>query len=354
MGELDLGQDFVGPEALTQFLSAWGPLVHPLIVTRGTVKERYLDAVVASLELNSYKVFSDFTPCPLLSQVERFPKSQLPEFDAIIAIGGGSAFDCAKALKYQWVQALPEGREQVRAQGMSLFMVATTFGSGAEITPFAVIYTEKGKVSLSAPYLAPAACILVPQFGLSVPQRQRAAAGVDCLCQAIEAFWSKSATSQSKADALECIKLSMIALKPAVLSDDVTYQTLMARASILSGKAITVGRTTAAHALSYYFTQYHGVAHGHAVALIMRSLFACNLPLVRDGAKLLAALGLSSAGQFKPWLEGLLTELGLESSFAYLKLGSTELERALASVNLARLGNNPAPLAESDLRALIN
>ena len=246
MGELDLGQDFVGPEALTQFLSAWGPLVHPLIVTRGTVKERYLDAVVASLELNSYKVFSDFTPCPLLSQVERFPKSQLPEFDAIIAIGGGSAFDCAKALKYQWVQALPEGREQVRAQGMSLFMVATTFGSGAEITPFAVIYTEKGKVSLSAPYLAPAACILVPQFGLSVPQRQRAAAGVDCLCQAIEAFWSKSATSQSKADALECIKLSMIALKPAVLSDDVTYQTLMARASILSGKALCVQSTAGA------------------------------------------------------------------------------------------------------------
>ncbi len=354
MGELDLGQDFVGPEALTQFLSAWGPLVHPLIVTRGTVQARYLAAVVDALELRSYKVFSDFTPCPQLSQVERFPKSQLPEFDAIIAIGGGSAFDCAKALKYQWVQALPEGREQVRAQGMPLFMVATTFGSGAEITPFAVIYTEKGKVSLSAPYLAPAACILVPQFGLSVPPAQRAAAGVDCLCQAIEAFWSKHASADSKADALECIKLCLMALKPAVLSDDITAQTLLARASVLSGQAITVSRTTAAHALSYYFTQYHGVAHGHAVALIMRSLFARNLPLVRDGSTLLKALKLTSASQFKPWFEDLLQTLGLVSSFAELKLEPSELERAVASVNLQRLANNPATLDASDLRALLN
>lgn len=145
-----------------------------------------------------------------------------------------------------------------------------------------------------------------------------------------------------------------MALKPAVLSDDITAQTLLARASVLSGQAITVSRTTAAHALSYYFTQYHGLAHGHAVALIMRSLFARNLPLVRDGSTLLKALGLSSACQFKPWFEDLLQALGLVSSFAELKLEPSELERAVASVNLQRLANNPATLDASDLRALLN
>ena len=352
---LDLGQDFVGAEALAQFADAWGQLRNPLIVTRGVVKDQYLDYVVGALGLNQYEVFSDFTPCPLLSQVESFKLASLEAHDAIIAIGGGSAFDCAKALKYQWVQSLElEPKAQVRAQSLPLFCVATTFGSGAEITPFAVIYTKKGKISWSAPYLAPAACILVPQLGLSVPRPQRAAAAVDCLCQAIEAFWSRSATPDSKADALECIKLCLMAMKPAVLSDDLTAQTLLARASVLSGCAICVGRTTAAHALSYYFTQYHHLAHGQAVALIMRSLFARNVAAMRDGSTLLHALDLSFASQFKPWFEALLKELGLISSFAELNLDESALTKAVASVNLQRLANNPATLTKDDLRALIN
>ena len=352
---LDLGMDFVGAEALAQFADAWGQLSYPLIVTRGVVKEQYLDTVVGALGLTRYEVFSDFTPCPQLSQVESFKLSSLVAHDAIIAIGGGSAFDCAKAMKYQWVQSLElDPKAQVRAQSLPILCVATTFGSGAEITPFAVIYTKKGKISLSAPYLAPAACILVPQMGLSVPKPQRAAAAVDCLCQAIEAFWSHSATPDSKVESLECIKLCLMALKPAVLTDDLTAQALLARASVLSGRAICVGRTTAAHALSYYFTQYHGLAHGHAVALIMRSLFARNVAAMRDGSTLLHALGLSFASEFKPWFEQLLQELGLVSSFAALNLDEAAIAKAVASVNLQRLANNPATLTKDDLRSLIN
>ena len=135
---LDLGMDFVGAEALAQFADAWG---------------QYLDTVVGALGLTRYEVFSDFTPCPQLSQVESFKLSSLVAHDAIIAIGGGSAFDCAKAMKYQWVQSLElDPKAQVWAQSLPILCVATTFGSGAEITPFAVIYTKKGKISLSAPY----------------------------------------------------------------------------------------------------------------------------------------------------------------------------------------------------------
>ena len=352
---IDLGQDFVGSEALAQFADAWGQLSYPLLVTRGVVKEQYLEVVVKALGLTRYEVFSDFTPCPQLSSIERFKLASLSAHDAIIALGGGSAFDCAKALKYQWVQSLElEPKAQARAQSLPLFCVATTFGSGAEITPFAVIYTKKGKISLSAPYLAPAACILVPQLALSVPKSQRAAAGVDCLCQAIESYWSRAATTESKADALECIKLCLMALKPAVLSDDLTAHTLLARASVLSGKAIAVGRTTAAHALSYYFTQHHNLAHGQAVALIMRSLFARNVAALRDRSTLLHALGLSLAPDFKPWFEALLEQLGLLTSFAPLQLDEAEITKAVASVNLQRLANNPVTLDKADLRALIN
>ncbi len=347
-----LGQAFVGADALTQCAEVW-PLRHPLIVTRGSVKERYLAQVVAAWGLTHYEVFSDFTPCPQLNQIECFKPSDLAAYDAIIAIGGGSAFDCAKALKYQWVQSL-ETKLKEQAQALPILCIATTFGSGAEITPFAVIYSKEGKLSLSAPYLAPAACILVPQMGLSVSKEQRAAAAMDCFCQAIEAFWSLHTTPASKADALECIKLCLAAVKSAVLSDDITAQTKLAQASVLSGRAIAVAHTTAAHALSYYFTQYHNLAHGQAVALIMRSLFARNVVAIPDGSILIQALGLPSAAHFKPWFETWLQELGLITSFAALNLDEVSITKAVASVNMQRLANNPISLSQEDLRALIN
>lgn len=348
-------QDFIGATALEQFAQSRVPMSYPLIVTRGVVKERYLAQVVAALGLSSYEVFSDFTPCPQLSQIENYDLLRLAAHDAIIAIGGGSAFDCAKAMKYQWVQALCEQDETLveQAKSLPLITVATTFGSGAEITPFAVIYTEQGKISLSADYLMPKACILVPEFGLSVPKQQRAAAAVDSLCQGIEAFWSHSATEESKLIALACIKRSLEAMEGAVLSDDLAAQEKMAQASVLSGKAICVGRTTVAHALSYYFTQFHDLPHGHAVALIMRTLFAHNVAVMPDGATLLQALGLSSADDFQPWFEGVLTKFGLTSSFAALNLSQEELERAVASVNLQRLANNPAAFDAKGLRSLL-
>lgn len=127
----------------------------------------------------------------------------------------------------------------------------------------------------------------------------------------------------------------------------------MAQASLFSGQAISISRTTAAHALSYYFTQYHGIAHGHAVALIMRSLFALNYAALTNGSQLLAALGLSSSAEFKPWLEQLMSDLGLRSSFAAFSLPEAELDKAVASVNVQRLANNPMPLTAEQLRTLL-
>ena len=109
-------------------------------------------------------------------------------------------------------------------------------------------------------------------------------------------------------------------MRAAVLEQDLGAQEVMAQASLLSGRAISISRTTAAHALSYYFTQYHGIAHGHAVALIMRSLFALNYAAIENGRMLLATLGLHSSEEFKPWLEQLMRDLGLRSSFADFSL----------------------------------
>ncbi len=334
-------------------LEKWAELVpqvkRPLFVTRGSVKELYLPKIMASAvaSFEWYQVFSDFTPCPMLTQAKSCPADWLSQCDALVAIGGGSAIDCAKAIKHGLME------QTATAATLPIVAVTTTFGSGSEVTPFAVIYTEKGKISLSAPELRPDVVISDAACGLSVPVAQRAAAAVDALCQGIEAYWSQSSSDESREHALQCIKITLESITSGVLGDDLRVQEHLAQASLLSGFAITVSRTTAAHALSYYFTQFHGLAHGHAVALLMRELFAINFPYVKGGEALLSALGLKDSAEFKLWLEQLMEKLGLISSFASLTLSAEEIDRAVATVNLQRLANNPAPLTAEQLKQLI-
>ena len=328
-------QFFLGEVGLARFPEVLPQVKHPLIVTRGTVKERYLSSVVSAFKLQDYEVFSGFEPCPTLAQVQ----------------------SCSKAIKHEMLEHLKaSGADAATLEqwgALPLVTVATTFGSGSEVTPFAVIYTEKGKISLSSPELTPNVCFSVAEFGLSVPQSQRAAAACDCLCQGIEAYWATQGNEYSGALALTCIKQCVNFMRAAVLEQDLGAQEVMAQASLLSGRAISISRTTAAHALSYYFTQYHGIAHGHAVALIMRSLFALNYAAIENGRLLLLTLGLHSSAEFKPWLEQLMRDLGLRSSFADFSLPESELDKAVASVNLQRLANNPAPLTAEQLRSLL-
>ena len=350
-------QFFLGEVGLARFPEVLPQVKHPLIVTRGTVKERYLSSVVSAFKLQDYEVFSGFEPCPTLAQVQSCSLDVVSKCDALIAIGGGSAMDCAKAIKHEMLEHLKaSGADAATLEqwgALPLVTVATTFGSGSEVTPFAVIYTEKGKISLSSPELTPNVCFSVAEFGLSVPQSQRAAAACDCLCQGIEAYWATQGNEYSGALALTCIKQCVNFMRAAVLEQDLGAQEVMAQASLLSGRAISISRTTAAHALSYYFTQYHGIAHGHAVALIMRSLFALNYAAIENGRMLLLTLGLHSSAEFKPWLEQLMRDPGLRSSFADFSLPESELAKPLATVNLQRLANNPAPLTAEQLRSLL-
>ena len=350
-------QFFLGEVGLARFPEVLPQVKRPLIVTRGTVKELYLSSVVSAFKLQDYEVFSGFEPCPTLVQVQSCSLDVVSKCDALIAIGGGSAMDCAKAIKHEMLEHLKaSGADAATLEqwgALPLVTVATTFGSGSEVTPFAVIYTEKGKISLGSPELTPNVCFSVAEFGLSVPQSQRAAAACDCLCQGIEAYWATQGNEYSGALALTCIKQCVNFMRAAVLEQDLGAQEVMAQASLLSGRAISISRTTAAHALSYYFTQYHGIAHGHAVALIMRSLFALNYAAIENGRLLLLTLGLHSSAEFKPWLEQLMRDLGLRSSFADFSLPESELDKAVASVNLQRLANNPAPLTAEQLRSLL-
>ena len=169
---------------------------------------------------------------------------------------------------------------------------------------------------------------------------------MDAYCQAIESFWGKKATTESKQYALEAIQICRDWLEKAVLTDDKEANEQMAKAAHISGKAINISRTTAPHALSYTITSEYGIPHGHAVALTIAQVFKANLGYIKDENILINTLGIEK-DNILSYFRNLMTAIGLEYDFA--KLGITNFDMIVNSVNVDRLGNNPRSFSYENL-----
>ncbi|HZX49811.1 MAG TPA: iron-containing alcohol dehydrogenase, partial [Candidatus Paceibacterota bacterium] len=152
-----------------------------------------LSPVLKSFEV---EVFSDIAPNPTLEQIEKgigACKSFGP--DLVVAVGGGSVLDTAKAAN---LLAAQEGtpvsyikkEKEIAKQGKPLVAIPTTAGTGAEATRFAVVYIDNIKYSFSHEFLLPRYAVIDAELTYSLPPNVTADSGMDALAQAIEAFWS--------------------------------------------------------------------------------------------------------------------------------------------------------------------
>jgi alcohol dehydrogenase class IV len=261
---------------------------------------------------------------------------------AVLAIGGGSAIDLAKAVIHHCIE-------------MSLshpFFVAipTTAGSGSEATHFAVIYKSGKKHSLVHADLLPQMVILDPQLTYSLSPFQAAVSGIDAFSQAVESYWNVKATEQSKQYAAESISLWKDSFVNAVTQPDNENRKQMLMSAHLAGKAINITRTTGPHALSYYLTAKHHIPHGQAVALFLAVFFLYNRP----GADLCSLLGVVDGKQAKELIQDIMKKTGLAISFAELGLDKEKiLDELLNEVNEERFANNPAAFDRDKLKQLI-
>jgi alcohol dehydrogenase class IV len=189
---------------------------------------------------------------------------------AVLAIGGGSVLDIAKAVIHHCIETLLP---------VPFFAAApTTAGSGSEATHFAVVYKQGKKISLVHPDLMPKVVFLDPLLTYSLPAYQTAVSGIDVFAQAVESYWNKNVSEESKQFAVDSISTWKECFVKAVTGPDPVAREKMLLAAYLAGKAINITRTTGPHALSYYLTVNHGVPHGQAVALFLPVFFFYNEP----------------------------------------------------------------------------
>jgi alcohol dehydrogenase len=232
--------------------------------------------------------FDDFTSNPKLSDLERgisvFRKGA---FNLIIAIGGGSTLDMAKLISVfghqeEEFEDLVTGKRQLKNSKTSVLAIPTTAGSGAEATQFSVIYIDKTKHSVEHPLLLPDYIYLSSAFTQSTSPYLTACSGLDALCQAIESIWSIHSNAESESYAIEAVQLIWHNLHKAYLTHDTSARERMQEAAYLAGKAINITKTTAPHALSYAFTSYYQIPHGHAVALSLPFFLNYNYNVTQE------------------------------------------------------------------------
>jgi acetaldehyde dehydrogenase/alcohol dehydrogenase len=314
--------------------------------------------------------------------------------DQIIALGGGSVIDAAKIMKLLYVSpdadleelAAPflDLRKRVvqfppQTNGPArLIAVATTSGTGSEVTPFAVM-TDKArgrKVTLADYSLSPDVAIVDPQFVLSMPKGLTADTGIDCLTHALEAAVSNFASPYTDSNAMQAIRLAFKYLPIAYEHPaDEEARAMMHNAACIAAMAFANASVGVNHALAHAFGARFGIAHGRANALMLPYVIAYNAAVP---AKFMASpytqgyvahnkyatiadlLGLGGhtveekVQKLIAAVEELLDRLDFPRSIAELGISEEEFERALPELTAVAFedpswGSNPRMPLMSEL-----
>ena len=238
----------------------------------------------------SAEIFEEIPSNPNIETVtagaEVFRKHQA---DVVVAIGGGSALDSAKA-----IAAVAEhggsiwdyiGDDLVPGPIAPIVAVPTTAGTGSETTPFAV-FTDKGsrrKDGMYSRYFYPRLSILDPEIYCTLPPQITAETGMDALAHAIEGFTARTKNSLCNSLALEAVRLIARSLTISVQDgSNLEARQEMALASALAGIVITHCGVGAAHGVGMSLGGLYDVPHGRAIAMLLPSVMEFNRQAAPD------------------------------------------------------------------------
>lgn len=250
------------------------------ISSKTPVRTGLIQPMVDVLEAGGIKVtvYDNVQPDPTVEQIEAtVDVLRANQCDGVIALGGGSVIDAAKAVAARGKNPKRSimdmtGMFRVMRGMLPLYAVPTTAGTGSEVTIAAVVTDTKGqrKLPMLDPRLMPRLAALDGSLMLGVPQHVTAATGMDALTHAVEAFISGNAMDRTDVLALEAVKLIMANLETAFEDgSNLEARQAMARASHLAGKAFTQAGVGYVHAIAHNFGALYHVPHGRANAIVM-------------------------------------------------------------------------------------
>ena len=252
-----------------------------LIVTdKGLMNIHLLDSLFEELKKENleYFVYDGVQPNPTIPSIEECKQMYIDnKCEGIIAFGGGSPMDCAKAAAARVVKPKKSVRKmrgylKVNKKLPPLFAVPTTAGTGSETTLAAVVTdpTTHEKNAICDPCLRPKYAVLDPALTTGLPPHITSTTGMDALTHAVESYIGKSNVKSTIKYSEDAVKLIHVYLEKAYNNGkDIEAREKMLKASFYAGQAFTRAFVGYVHAIAHNLGGMYNTPHGLANAVIL-------------------------------------------------------------------------------------
>ncbi len=308
-----------GPGAISALADLGGTRLF-LVTDPYFTKNGLAQRVAAAAKCSQVEIFDAVQPDPTVALAAQ-GTARLKEFapDLLVALGGGSAIDCAKAMAYFAKLPCP------------FAAIPTTSGSGSEVTDFAILTHEKAKHPLVDPALRPDYAILDSDLLATLPKSLIADGGFDVLSHALEAYAAREAATLSDLWAREAFTTAYAAL-PASYAGRQELRLKVHLAATMAGLAFTHAGLGLCHALSHSLGGMFHIPHGRLNAILLPPVVTVNSHAAgKKYAELARAAGLGGSAEtialrnLKNGLVRLRRELNLPETLAQAGISPRDL-----------------------------
>ncbi|CAB3391320.1 iron-containing alcohol dehydrogenase [Kyrpidia spormannii] len=339
----------------------------PGVVEAGWTKKvtQCLDAVDVP-----WSLWSALTPNPKDVEIDSGVQQYLQEHcDCLVAIGGGSVIDAAKAIGAVVVHGTRihefEGTDRVGHPLPPLVAIPTTAGTGADVSQFAVIVdtSRRSKMVMISKSFIPDICLSDPTTLMTKSAELTAYTGIDALTHAIEAYVSRAATPLTDGYALRAIRLVATSLRQSVASrSNSGAKESMMMASLQAGIAFSNAVLGAVHAMSHAIGGMLDLPHGLINGVLLPYVTEFNLLACPDrfrdvaetfGERIDHAHPMEAAEKSIRAIQRLCTDIGIPSRLRDLEIPKELIgEYSSRAVQDPCLATNPRDMSHTDLLAL--
>lgn len=320
----------------------------PFFTKNGTAEK-----VLAASKAEQTEIFDGVTPDPdVAAAAEGTAKIRAFAPDLLVALGGGSAMDCAKAISYFSQQRIP------------LAAIPTTSGSGSEVTDFAILTHDGVKHPLVDRRLRPDMAILDGDLLDTLPKTLIADSGFDVLSHAVEAYCARGAGSFSDMYAKEAFSSTFASL-PASYAGRTEVRLKIHVASAMAGVAFSQAGLGLCHAISHSLGARFHIPHGRLNAILLPAVVGCNAHVASGKlAQLARAAGLGGSAEqvavrnMKNGLIRLRRELNLPETLSQAGVAPKQLWGSMGQIVTAALADpcsrdNPLPPDDFLIRRIL-
>lgn len=333
-----------------------------LISSAGWRDRGAVDRLMAATRRPPQAVLLDIAPHPQLEDLMSIAP-MVRGCDVLVALGGGSVIDAAKAMvavqgvarDIDFAALLKQGGAPTLDDPLpEIIAIPTTAGTGAEVSRWGTVWDGPAKLSVQSPRLYPNYAILDADLCRSMPSELILSSGLDAAAHAMEAVWNRNHTPLADILASQALVTLHELLGPAVrdgMSREVASR--IQHAALLAGLAMSTTQTALAHSISYPLTGHFGAPHGLACGFTLAAVAGFNLTADPERLESIArAFAVSTAdlpGAIRTWLK----DLGVVARLQVHVTREQALGLGDTLINASRAANNIRACTAADAREIV-